>query len=111
MKLTDDQVAAVERQTGANPIPAEDPAVSQLVEIFGEHTFYADPNGLHVLEALPEDMEGVTPGTVAIIRIAEWAGEERNSLSPIEPKALGSVLNLEDDGAYVAPDTSADGDA
>ncbi len=106
MKLTDDQVAVVEQQTGAIPIPANDQAVTSLTEAFGDHTFYADPNGLHVLEALPEDMEGVTPGTVAIIQIAEWAGEDRNSLAPIEPKALGAVLNLNDEDAAAGDETA-----
>lgn len=95
MILTDDQIAAVEQQTGAQPVPADDPSAAQLQDAFGPHTFYADPNGLHVIEALPEEMEGVTPGMAAIVQVAEWQDEDKSGLVAIEPRALGTVVNLE----------------
>ena len=96
MILTDTQIAAVEQQTGAIPVPAEDPSATQLQDAFGAHTFYADPNGLHVIEALPEDMEGVEAGMAAIVQVAEWQDEEKSSLVAIEPRALGAVVNLDE---------------
>lgn len=104
MILSDSQIAVVERQTGATPIPQDDPVAGQLRQAFGEHTFYADPNGLHVIEVLPENMEGVEPGMAAIVQVAEWADEQKNSLSPIEPKALGAVISIEEEGETPAAD-------
>ena len=98
MILTETQIAVVEQQTGALPVPQDDPVAGQLREAFGPHTFYADPNGLHVIEALPQEMEGAQPGMAAIVQVAEWADEEKSSLSPIEPKALGAVVNIDDAG-------------
>lgn len=96
MKLTDDQVAAIERQTGAQPIPADNPATQQLEEGFGSHTFYADANGLHVIEVLGGEDAEPDESRVAIVQIAEWADEEKTSLSPVEPRALGALdLNAE----------------
>jgi len=109
MLLSDTQITAVEQQTGAKPIPAEDPSAAQLNEAFGSHTFYADPNGLHVIEALPEDMDGVEAGMAAIVQVAEWQDENKTSLVAIEPKALGAVVNL--DAAATAEATSDEGSA
>lgn len=97
MILSNTQIAVVEQQTGAKPVPADDPVNTQLQEAFGDHTFYADPNGLHVIEALPEEMEGVQPGMAAIVQIAEWSDEQQSSLQAVEPRALGSVINLDGD--------------
>lgn len=108
MLLSDTQIAAVEQQTGAKPIPADDPSATQLQEAFGAHTFYADPNGLHVIEALPEDMEGVEAGMAAIVQVAEWQDEQKSGLVGIEPRALGSVVNL---NAVATAESAPDEDA
>lgn len=102
MILTDTQIAVVEQQTGATPIPQDEPVAEQLRQAFGDHTFYADPNGLHVIEVLPEHMEGTEPGMAAIVQVAEWVDEEKSSLSPIEPKALGAVVNIDEEGEPAA---------
>lgn len=94
MKLTADQVGAIERHTGAIPIPEDNPANTSLVEIFGEHTFYADENGLHVLEQVEvPDFEG---DAAEVIQIAEWTSDTKDELSPIEPQRSGAILPLQD---------------
>jgi len=97
MKLNDAQVAAVERQAQAKPITDDNPAMEQLTEIFGDHTFYADSTGLLVFELVPEHVQGYEPGLYAVVQVAEWGEEGTGSLVPIEPKMLGGVLRLDDD--------------
>ena len=99
MKLNNEQVDAIERQTGAVPIPADNPANEALQNVFGDHTFYADENGLHVLEQVV--LEDAEEGTQAeVIQIAAWASEDKSELQPIEPKRTGAVFGLEaGDGA------------
>jgi len=95
MKLTSEQTDAIERQTGAIPIPEDNPASESLTEVFGAHTFYADQEGLHVLEEVSlEDQEG---NFVEVIKIAEWTTDEMNELQSVEPVRSGSVLDLDAD--------------
>ena len=100
MKLTTEQVGAIERQTGAIPIPEDNPASTALTEVFGTHTFYADQEGLHVLEQVADEQQD---GELAeVIQIAEWTTDAKDELQPIEPQRSGSVLSLEDAGAAEA---------
>ncbi|MFX4220523.1 MAG: hypothetical protein ACMVO3_05785 [Thalassobaculum sp.] len=96
MKLTTDQTAAVQRQTGADPLPEDNPAIGQLQEIFGEHTFYVAEQGLVVPEPMPDEEteEAVTDDPVEFLLVAIWAGEDRQSLQPIEPQRTGIKLEL-----------------
>ena len=91
MKLTTDQTAAVQRQTGADPLPEDNPTMGQLQEIFGEHTFYVAEQGLVVPETTPEAAED---GSVEFMLVAVWAGEDKQSLQPIEPQPTGIKLEL-----------------
>ena len=101
MKLNTVQVEAVEAQTGAIPIPDDNPANEALINVFGEHTFYADQNGLHVLETVA--VEETTNGDHAeVIQIAEWANEDKSELQPIEPRRTGAVFGLDADAAAAA---------
>lgn len=96
MKLTSEQVGAIERQTGAIPIPEDNDANEALTNVFGEHTFYADQNGLHVLE--PVNIEEQDGDHAEVIQIAEWANDSKDELQPIEPQRTGAVLGLDDPG-------------
>jgi len=102
MKLSDDQVGTIERQTGAIPIPDDNPASEALTEVFGEHTFYADQNGLHVLEqVVVEDRDGVH---AEVIQIAEWTTDDKDELQPIEPQRTGAILGLDKDSEIILDD-------
>ena len=50
MKLSSAQVARTLSQFEAHAIPDDDPLVPQLNELFGDHTFFLDSNGLSVIE-------------------------------------------------------------
>ena len=95
MKLSDDQVKAVEEQTGLQPIPEDNPAMSQLRDNFGDHTFYVDDRGLYVLESPQEDQ---SDETATAVQIASWTDENRNALQAHEPQATDAVFKLTREG-------------
>ncbi len=95
MKLSSEQIDVIERQTGAIPIPEDNPANESLTGVFGTHTFYADQDGLHVLE--PVTLDGQDGDLVEVIKIAEWSSADKNELQSIEPERSGSVLDLDAD--------------
>ncbi|MBT6093387.1 MAG: hypothetical protein HOH04_00795 [Rhodospirillaceae bacterium] len=94
MKLDAQQLALVENQTGAKPVPADDPAVEQLSGAFGDHSFFLDPNGLYIFEAvdLPDTEAGTSPAL--LIQVAEWTGEDKSAIGAIEPKPADLIIDL-----------------
>lgn len=94
MKLTTEQITIIETQTGAQPIPEDNEANTALVDIFGDHTYYADQNGLCILE--PTEVEDGTQNLVEVIQIAEWANDAKDELQPIDPEQTGAILSLVD---------------
>lgn len=50
MKLTSAQVERTMSQFEVQALPDNHPAVPELNELFGEHTFLLDSNGLNILE-------------------------------------------------------------
>ena len=104
MKLSTAQIAEVKEQTGIDPLPDEHPNTPDLKEAFGDHTFYLDTNGLHVLESAPGEMIE-DKQAVAVIRVASWADDERTALAPHDPQVSEAALAVTpeevsaDDGA------------
>lgn len=94
MKLTPEQIATIEKQTDALPIPEDNEANTALVEIFGDNTYYADQNGLCVLE--PTVVDDGTQNLVEVIQIAAWANDTKDELQPIDPQKTGAILSLVD---------------
>lgn len=105
MKLSDTQIAAVAATTGANPIPEEDPAMGQLKEAIGDHTFYVDQHGLLVLEDT-DDAPG--DNQLEIVRVGQWADEQRSTMGVVPPQPTGQVLDL--DGPPLADDAEEVGE-
>jgi hypothetical protein len=58
MKLTSEQVARTINQFEVQAIPDSHPAIPQLNELFGDHTFLLDSNGLNILEPAEEAPRG-----------------------------------------------------
>jgi hypothetical protein len=92
MKLNDTQMQEVNKQTGLNPIPDDNPAAPQLQERFGEHTFYLDANGLFIWE--PTDAAEGANEPAAAVMLAAWTGEEKQALKPTEPVRSKVVVEL-----------------
>ena len=51
MKLNSEQVKRALSQFEAQAIPDNHPAIPQLNDLFGEHTYFLNSSGLNVLEA------------------------------------------------------------
>jgi hypothetical protein len=93
MKLSSAQVEHTLSQFEAHVIPEDHPLVHRLNELFGEHTFFLDGNGLNVVEPNEGAQVGVPAGTV--VNLANWSDAEWTSLTPHEPEPTEVVVALE----------------
>jgi hypothetical protein len=92
MKLTSARVERTLSQFGAQAIPDNHPAVPQLNEIFGDHTFFLAGDGLHIVEPAGVRQGGVEAGKV--VKLASWKDESRTSLAPHQPEQTDVVVVL-----------------
>jgi hypothetical protein len=94
MKLNQAQISRTLSQFRAQALAEDDPAVAQLCELFGHHTFFLDANGLHVLELLE------VPGTEAqdgeMISIADWSDANFTKLTTHDPEPTGVIIRLKE---------------
>jgi len=94
MQLTSAQVKRTLNQFDAEAIPPNHPALPQLMQLFGEHTFFLDRTGLNILE--PAETE---PGTdvraCKVVNLASWNDANPPSLEPHEPTPTDKVVQLE----------------
>jgi hypothetical protein len=90
MKLNSMQVKQALSQMDAQVLPDNHPAVMQLTNRFGDHTFFVDEHGLKVLEPhkAPE-MEGQSG---EVLSIADWTDETLTSLEPHAPQPTGETI-------------------
>jgi hypothetical protein len=93
MKLTSAQVERTLTQFEAQAVPANHPAVAQLSEMFGDHTFFLDSNGLNIVEPIEATPDtGTQPAQV--VNLANWADETLTKLAPHEPEPTDAVVDL-----------------
>ena len=95
MKLTSALVNRTLSQFPAEAIPDNHPARPQLVRIFGDHTFFLDRNGLHIVEPSGRTQAGETVANV--VKLASWEPGDQNSLTPHEPEPTDVVVQLGSD--------------
>jgi hypothetical protein len=94
MKLTSEQVARTVDQFEVQALPDSHPAIPQLNELFGEHTFLLDSNGLNILE--PDDANPRRRVQAArVVNLADWSDETLTCLAPHEPEPTGAIIKLE----------------
>jgi hypothetical protein len=89
MKLSSMQVQQVVDQIDAEPVPDDHPAASQLEDVFGGHTFFLGPDGLHVVEKAANTDIGSEAASV--VKLASWEDEEKTRLMPHGAQAVGVV--------------------
>jgi len=94
MKLTSEQVARTMKQFEIQALPDNHPAVPQLNELFGEHTFLLDNNGLNILEPADANPRGRVQAA-RVINLANWSDDSLTRLAPHEPEPTGAVIELE----------------
>jgi hypothetical protein len=93
MKLNPTQVKQTLSQFEAQVLPDSHPAVPELNDLFGDHTFFLDSDGLNVLE--PAEVPEMEAQTGEIVSLASWSDETLTSLRPHEPEPTGVVIVLE----------------
>lgn len=93
MKLTSTRITYAAKQLEAFPLPDTHPMMETLCDLFGEHTFFLDNNGLEIVEEGDADAGGdVELGVV--VKLANWADEGRTVLSPHEREVTTLVVAL-----------------
>ena len=98
MKLNSAQVQQTLKQMNAQVVPDSHPALTQLTDVFGEHTFFLDDSGLKVLE--PSDVPR-TDGqsnevSGEVVSLADWSDSTLTSLSPHAPVLTGTIIVLQE---------------
>jgi hypothetical protein len=93
MKLNSAQVEQALTQFDAQVVPEDHPMVPKLNEMFGDHTYFIDGNGLNVVESGEHTDDGVPVGTV--VNLADWSDADRTSLMPHKPELTELVVVLE----------------
>jgi len=79
-------------QFEAQAIPENHPAMPELNRLFGDHTFFLDGSGLHIVEPAVGDDEGGQSANV--VRLASWNDAERTSLAAHEPEPTDVMIEL-----------------
>jgi hypothetical protein len=92
MKLSPAGVEQALGQIDAQVIPDNHPAMAQLTNLFGEHTYFIDGDGLNIVEPA-EATDGGEKGQV--VKVASWSDANRSSLTPHEPEPTAVVIVLE----------------
>ena len=92
MKLNSAQVEQTLNQMNAQVVPDSHPAVTQLTDVFGEHTFFLDESGLKVLE--PSDMPQSDGQAGEVVSLADWSDASLTSLAPHPPVSTGTIIVL-----------------
>src|SRR5258708_24015034 len=93
MKLSSAEVELSLHQFEAQVIPDDHRLVPKLNELFGDHTFFLNGDGLNVVELSESTRAGVPMGTV--VNLANWGDTRLTSLSAHEPEATDIVVILE----------------
>ena len=65
--------------------------MAQLSDLFGDHTFFLNPNGLNVVE--PVDLAADTD-TGKVVNLADWTDESLTRLAPHPPLVTEIVVVL-----------------
>ena len=92
MKLNSTQVEQTLTQFEAQVIPDNHPLVPKLNELFGDHTFFLDGNGLNVVEPNESTQAGAPAGIV--VNLANWSDAQLTLLTPHEPEPTEVVIIL-----------------
>jgi hypothetical protein len=92
MKLSSALVERTLNQFEAQAIPEDHPVAAQLIEVFGEHTFFLDGNGLNIVE--PAEPMQTGSQTLRVVNLANWSDANRTSLAPHEPEPTDAIIEF-----------------
>lgn len=97
MKLTATQLSAAEAQLESVPISESVAFVPELKIMFGDHTFFVDSEGLHILEWFEEDQPSDGREALTAVRIAAWTGDDQETVAAHPPAKTNLVVITGDD--------------
>ena len=89
MKLTSAQIERTLSQFEAQALPDSHPAVPQLNELFGDHTFFLNSNGLNIVEPTAEASQAAR-----VVNLANWDDANLTKLAPHEPELTDAIVEL-----------------
>ena len=93
VKQTLDQLEEQNTFEDVYAIPEDNPTAARLTEVFGDHTFFVDRDGLHLVEAL--ETQGSDRGPVGkVVKLARWKDKECTTLAPQKPVATDVIVLL-----------------
>ena len=87
MKLTSAQIERTLSQFEAQAIPESHP------ELFGDHTFFVDSDGLSIVEPI----DGPAPRrtqAARVVNVANWSDESLANLAAHEPEPTDAIVEL-----------------
>jgi hypothetical protein len=90
MRLNSAQVTQALSQMEAQVLPDDHPAVTELTDVFGDHTFFLDDSGLKVLE--PAEIPETDVQSSEVVSLADWSDATLTSLKPHAPEPTGTVI-------------------
>ena len=94
MKLNSAQLERTLGQFEARAIPDDHPVIPQLNDLFGEHTFFLDRNGLNIVEPA-EAAAGAAAQSAKVVNLASWSDDDPTGLELHEPEATDIVITFE----------------
>jgi hypothetical protein len=92
MKLASAMVERTLDEFDAEVLSDSHPAVPQLNQLFGDHTFFLDMSGLHIVEPT----EGAH--TWQVVKLASWKDATQTSLMPHNPEPTDILITLPTNG-------------
>ena len=93
MKLSSTQVKQTLSQFDAEVLPDSHPAIPQLTNLFGNHTFFLDTRGLKVLE--PAGAPETEAQSGEVVSLADWSDPDLTRLTAHEPEPTGVIVVFE----------------
>ncbi len=91
MRLTSAQVERALNQFDAQAIPDDHPVMAQLSDLFGDHTFFLNTEGLNVVEPSEPTTDGETG---KVVNLADWTDDSLTRLAPHPPQVTEVVVVL-----------------
>lgn len=101
MKLASAMVDRTLEQFDAEALADNHPAVPELNKVFGDHTFFLNVGGLHIVEPTVHREAGAQ--TWQVVKVAGWTDATQTSLAPQNPEPTDVVITLPSNG----PDEAA----
>ena len=92
MKLSAQQIEQLRDQMSLDPIPDDDGSAEELRNVFGDHTFYVDSDGLYIWEPIESGQMGVQAANA--VKVAIWTDDKRAGLVTHDPQPTDIVINF-----------------